>query len=475
VATAQVEAWVGVHRGSIDEVARVIDASLADAALGRMMLHRRRAITASVISEFFARIGSQFHPYLQGRVASAPSDPADELMIATKAGDIVGNICGTPPPLLFERALLAEADGRLGDAQADLKQVLAAYPGFLSAAVAAARVASAAGDPGQAIRSLASVERELIHTREGAALLADAIRTVGLHEAASRYDLAALVCPGYYDSRGNDCAPADVTGKIANDDRMPQIYYFESQTNGDIICNARGVYYRVNPLFGGLLLAFKPGQTLSTFRSLGVRRTSSRKGAVSEAFELARARLQLLRGRFPAALIMRKVLVKAWWPLRRFLVAAFGLFTRIIQAAVILLYRWYRRLPMPVRARANRYVRFLIRRFVPHLRYSISPLFPNGKEESLLEISEQHMRWRLAQARYETGVAQIFGLQMRPVDIEVAHRLVSVSQSWNFYDALPEAGGLRMPEPGQLPPLAEDVLRRLVSEAGARRPASPQS
>ena len=41
VATAQVEAWVGARRGSISEAARRIDASFADAALGRMMLHRR--------------------------------------------------------------------------------------------------------------------------------------------------------------------------------------------------------------------------------------------------------------------------------------------------------------------------------------------------------------------------------------------------------------------------------------------------
>ena len=55
MATAQVEAWVGARKGSIHEAARSIDASLADAALGRMMLHRRRAVAASVISEFFAR------------------------------------------------------------------------------------------------------------------------------------------------------------------------------------------------------------------------------------------------------------------------------------------------------------------------------------------------------------------------------------------------------------------------------------
>jgi hypothetical protein len=40
--SAQVEAWVSTHSGSIDATGRVIDASLADAALAQMMLRRRR-------------------------------------------------------------------------------------------------------------------------------------------------------------------------------------------------------------------------------------------------------------------------------------------------------------------------------------------------------------------------------------------------------------------------------------------------
>ena len=42
---------------------------------------------------------------------------------------------------------------------------------------------------------------------------------------------------------------------------MPQIFYFESQADGSIICNARGVYYRVNPMFSRLLLVLQPRAT----------------------------------------------------------------------------------------------------------------------------------------------------------------------------------------------------------------------
>ena len=79
---------------------------------------------------------------------------------------------------------------------ADLRRLLDSYPGFVAAAFAAARVALSDNDPVGAIESLAFVERELFQTREGAALLADALRAVGMHEAASRYDLAALTNAG---------------------------------------------------------------------------------------------------------------------------------------------------------------------------------------------------------------------------------------------------------------------------------------
>ena len=466
--TAQIEAWVGASRGSIDEVARVIDASLADAALGRMMLYRRRAIVASVISEFFARTGSQFGRYLEGRAPWTPTDPADYLAAARKAGEIVDNVCGGPTPLLFERALLAEAEGRLGDAQADLKKLLAAYPGFLPAAIAAGRVALAAANPGQAIRSLASVEREVTHTREGATLLADAVRAVGLHQSASRYDLAALICRGAYDSRGNDCAPVDLMGKVAKDDRMPQILYFESQSEGGIICNAGGVYYHVSPLFAPLLLMFSPGRTLSNFRSLGAGRSSGRTRTMPEIFEAVTGRLRHSLGdRLLIAFVMlRKALVAMWWGLRRMLAAAFRLIASVVIGLVIILYRSYRRLPTSARSRVNEYS------FLPRLRYLIARhLALHGRW--LSEISEPNARWRLEQARYQSGVARIFGLQMSPVSTDAMDRVTNFGQQQIFsqYNAAapPDNRILQMPAPGELPPFAEEVLRRLVSEAGPRR------
>jgi hypothetical protein len=474
VAKAQIEAWVGAHRGSIDEAARVIDASLADAALGRMMLQRRRAIVESVISEFFAGIGNQFGRYLEGRVPRTPADPADNLAAARRAGEIVDNVCGGPAPLLFELALLAEAEGRLGDAQADLKQVLAAYPGFLAAAIAAARVALAAANPGQAIRSLASVEREVTHTREGATLLADAVRAVGLHQSASRYDLAALICRGAYDSRGNDCAPVDLMGKVALDDRMPQILYFESQSDGGIICNAGGVYYRVNPLFARLLWVLNRGRTLSNFRSLGAGRSSGRTRTVPEIFEAVTGRLTLLLGdHLPNAFtVLRNCLVAMRWGVRRMLAIAFGLIASISVALVIVLYRLYQRLPTSVGTQVNKYL------LLPRLRYSIA-LHLGRRGRWLSEISEPNARWRLEQARYQSGVGHIFGLQMSSISTDATNCVVNFAplqiSSPGDAAAFSDIKVLQMPVPGELPPLAEDVLHRLVSDAGFRRPRPPQS
>lgn len=474
MATAQVEAWVSAHSGSIVEAARVIDASHADAALGRMMLHRRRAVVASVITEFFAQVGRRFAPYLEGRALWAPRDPADERATAARAGDVVANFSSAPPALLFERALLAEAHGQFGDALADLKQVLAAYPGFVAGAIAAGRVALATGDPGEAIRSLASVEQEVTHTREGAALLADAVRAVGLHQAASRYDLAALTCRGAYDGRGNDCPPVDLTGKVANDDRMPQIFYFESQPDGSIIGNARGVYYRMNPLLSRLLLILNAG-SLSTFRSLGAARTSSPRGLVPEIFEATTARLRLWVGpRFPGVRILPWLLnalaaARSW--LGWIFAAALHAIAAVSFGAMIFLYRSYRRLPVPICAATNR-------RAFSHIKSLLRSLRLYGRR-GLSEISEKDTRLRLAQTRYQLGLARIFGLRTLPVGAEETNRSTSASQRriCNPGDAAasPDIGGLQMPAPGQFPPLAEDVLRRLASEAGIPAPGSLQS
>jgi hypothetical protein len=480
VATAQVEAWVGARKGSIHEAARVIDLSLADAALGRMMLHRRRAVAASVISSFFARVGTGYAPYLEGRSSVAPLDPGSERAIAAYAGELAASFCGMSPPLAFERALLAESEQRSGDALADLKQVLNAYPGFVPGAIAAGRTALAAGDPEEAIRLLAPVEGEITHTRDGAALLADAARAIGLHESASRYDLAAAICRGGYDSYGNDCAPIDLTGKIVDDERMPQSLYLEGQADGSVICNAGAIYYNVNPFVGHLLTVVSRGRRLSTMRSLGPSAPNPQKSAIAEIFDAAIARLRLfLGGRFPiASFRLPRYFVSAWSGLRRFLAAVFRLAAKIDLALVVFLYRLYRHLPVPVRASANKVVQSLMAWLRPLVRDTIGPqLGPRGSWRLFSPISDPHRRGQLAEARYHLGLARIFG--MRPLEngTEATPRGAAFLEQRLSAVASPppDEVALKMPAPGKLPPLAEDVLRRLIGEADIGRAAPPPS
>jgi hypothetical protein len=480
VATAQVEAWVGARKGAIPEVARRIDVSLADAALGRMMLHRRRAVAASVISGFFARVGIGYTPYLEGRFPAPPLDPTAERIIAAQAGELAASFCGMAPPLAFERALLAESDGRFGDALPDLKEVLAVYPVFVAGAIAAARMALAAGDPAEAIRLLAPVEGEITHTRDGAALLAAAARAIGLHESASRYDLAALICRGGYDSHGNDCSPIDLTGKIVDDERMPQCLYLEGQIDGSVICNAGGIYYKVNPFVGHLLSVVHRGHGLSMMRSLSPTAPSRQKRAIAEIFEAATARLRLFfGGRFPnASFLLRKYSVSAWSRLRRFLAAVFRLAARIDLALVVFFYRLYRRLPAPVRASANKIVQSLIALLRPLVRDTIGPrLGPRGSWRLLSPISDSHARGQLANARYQLGLARIFGTRPSGNGPAATRRPGAFLEEWPAGIAKPSNNevALKMPAPGELPPLAEDVLRQLVSKTDIRRAAPPPS
>ena len=130
MATAQVNVWLAAQRGSLDDVLHAVDELLGDTALARMMLHRRRAIVATVVGEFLSRAGSSFLPYVEGRALQAPGDVASEVEIAKAAGEAAANISGAAPPLLFERALLAEAEGRRVEALSDLDELLEAYPGI---------------------------------------------------------------------------------------------------------------------------------------------------------------------------------------------------------------------------------------------------------------------------------------------------------------------------------------------------------
>jgi hypothetical protein len=477
VTTAQVEAWVGTRKGSIEETAGSIDAALADAALGRMMLHRRRAATAVVVNEFLARAGSRFAPFAEGRSAVAPLDPEAERIISASAGELAVSLCGMQPALAFERALLAEEQGRIEDARLDLKQVLTAYPGFAVAAVAAARLALASGDPAEALRALAPVEGEITHTRNGATLLADAARAIGLYKSATRYDLAVLVCRGDYDSRGNDCAPIDLTGKIADDERMPQSLYLEGQDDGSVVCNVGGIYYSVNPSVSHWLSFAGLGRGLSRMRSLGPRAPTRQKRAIAQFVEATNARLRLfLGGRFPnASGALRRFFVSAGRGLQQVFNAVFLLAARINLALLVFLYQLYRMSPVSLRAWGHGVIGSLLTAVRPLVRDTIAPLVgPRGRFLLFSPITEAKARGELAQARYQTGVARIFGLRA------VAGSTWEPARPGAFLEELfsragkasPQPHMLRMPPTGTLPPQAEDALRLLVSETGTARSAS---
>ena len=184
--TAQLRTWLGVHRGVLDDIFRDVEDSPHDAAMARTMLFRRRAGLATIMKEFFAALGPRFGRYLDGREPNVPLDPAHEIEEAKAAADIVAASLEGTPPLLFERAIVSEMDGRTADARADLEGLLKQYPGFVHAAVRAADLALNAGEPERAIRYLAPIEIEVQHTRDGTGVLANALRAIDRHEDASR-------------------------------------------------------------------------------------------------------------------------------------------------------------------------------------------------------------------------------------------------------------------------------------------------
>jgi hypothetical protein len=218
------------------------------------MLFRRRAGLATIVSEFFAAMGPTFGPYLEGREPNVPLDAAREIQEAKAAANCVADSREGTPPLLFERAILSEMEGRTADAYADLQEFLEQYPGFLHAAVKAADLALIAGEPELAICYLAPIEFEVQHTRDGAGVLADALREIGRSVNASRYDLIALTSPAYHDSRGNDCPPVDVFENPVADRRM-QLPFSLAWIEGRLLANDRGIYYLVVPELSSLSLA----------------------------------------------------------------------------------------------------------------------------------------------------------------------------------------------------------------------------
>src|SRR5215203_867009 len=186
--TAQLWTWLGVHRGVLDDNVGEVEHSSSDVAMARAMLFRRRASLATIVREFFASLGPNFGHYLDRREPNVPFNPAHELEQAKVAANIVAHSRGQTPPLLFERAIISSLEGRPERARVDLEVLLKQYPGFLHAAVKMADLALAAGDPELAIRYLAPIESEVQHTRDGTRVLGDALRAIGRHVDASRYD-----------------------------------------------------------------------------------------------------------------------------------------------------------------------------------------------------------------------------------------------------------------------------------------------
>jgi hypothetical protein len=394
VATVQVETWLATYKGSIDHVSEAVDTSLADAALARMMLHRRRAAVAEVIDEFFAGVGTRFGPYLQGRAPQAPHDVKAERATAAAAGAIVAGVCGAAPPLLFERALLADMEGRDADALADLELLLDSFPGFVAAAVVAGRLAMAAGDPGRAIGWLAYVESELAATREGSALLADALRAVELHASASNYDLAASLCLGYADSRGNDCAPVDLKGNVAHDQRMPPpAVAATNRSDGRLLCNDRGVYYLASSRLGLLIFEATGGvRLISSMRPLKPA-DAGRHPATGGAKAAARSgRRQLANIGASLTAAPRIPATGARAGLRRIFIVIRRLLWRVLRRLLAFLYSRHKEWAFTIFLTLNRYV-------PSPLRYW---------EFSLIEIPERDRRSAVARVRLQSGIARIF-------------------------------------------------------------------
>ncbi len=416
--------------------------------------------------------------------ASCRTGFAGEMAAAKAAGELAEAACGSAPPLLFERAMLAEMEGRPVEALADLDQLLDAYPGFVVAAFAAARLALAAGEPGRAIRSLAYVERELVQTREGSALLADALRAVGLYEAASRYDLAALVCAGQSDSRGNDCAPVDAAGNFATDDRMPPAFFVETLSDGRILYNDRGVYYLASSAFSGVLSALFKGWRSPSARGRPEPQSSRLASRpIVDLLAIAIAKLEpFLYKSSPDATALRALpsaIVHAWRRLswmrgtaRRSLRSAGLRLATVVNATYARFPETIRRLP----------IRFLRQR---HLAANVGF---NG-EWSLFEIPERNRHSQIVQARVRSGIAAIFGVRSGSLGAENADDRGSNKQeviggtpaaSSDLGEilktrgaALSGSGMLRRPASlDALPPMAREVLRRLVSEAGLHRDGS---
>lgn len=423
--TAQVDAWAAVHRGSLGDIFPLIDEALADAAVARMMLHRRRAVIPRIIGEFFARAGGNFMPHLGDLATEAAVDLCAEIAAAKAAGQLAESACREAPPLLFERAMLSDMEGRAGDAQADLRRLLESYPGFVAAAFAAARLTLTSDDPVSAIEVLACVERELVQTREGAALLADALRAVGMYEAASRYDLTSLTNVGYLDSRGNDCAPVDAAGKVVSHKHMLPAFYVGMLPGGRMLYNDRGVYYVAGSVVSNVLFAlFGSIRSRSVITGCVPQNSTYGSGALRAA--MAKLTRFFYQGEADAV------------RLRALAAAALKIWRRLA---------WLRR----------------------GADHALRRMLPRLAAYGLLQIPERDRRSRVVQDRVRAGVTSIFGISALKLDSrhtpQASEPGLAAGQNSRAISS-ERANPVPLRQFNALPPKAEEALHRLASKAG---------
>jgi hypothetical protein len=93
-ANGQVDAWAGVRRGTQASLSALVDESPADAAIARMMLHRRRAVIPMVINEFSERARSIFTPYPANLAPQEAVDLSGEIAAAKAAAHVVESPSG---------------------------------------------------------------------------------------------------------------------------------------------------------------------------------------------------------------------------------------------------------------------------------------------------------------------------------------------------------------------------------------------
>jgi hypothetical protein len=461
--------------GSIDGVYRQLEHSLADSALARVMLYRRRAVVAQVIDEFRSIIGITFGAYLDGRAPHAPIAVAQEIHAAKASAGIVEATSGPVPPLLFERAILACMEGRSADALSDLDRLLVEFPGFAAAAVSAAGLALAAGAPDLAIRWLVPVEFEAAHMREGAGLLATALRRIGLYEAASQYDYISLTCRGDFDSRGNDCAPVDVSGKIAVEERMPMAFTLEGTKDGRVLMNDRGNYYLVDPEFCSL-----PLSRLLDNRDLRSGASSPRRRLRASPLVRVREGVEILAAK---TLILTELHLRERWlsAASRALnwMSAFAQSLRRKAEGAIwrYIYRPYQRLPRRFRGTLHEGTKRYIRRLVLQVLRPQNVVHLPSPSNPRFEMIRSARHSPIGLERLQLGVASVFLMpsvvrsKARSPDLEApatstrapitVARLKARTEHIFRGFSLPWTDVLR-----DLPPRAEQVVNDLLIESG---------